>query len=135
MNSSAFPGAIALMSVINKDIRGLGWYFLPVILLSTSFVLVLALILNNIQRRYPVFWFRPDDDDAYNDQEKHIDDTRSIHDSIASSGQRTIVPYASESDGQDTHSITHSIPDSVQSTIALITGKDASPAKDISDMV
>ena len=34
-------------------------YYLPIILLSSSLVLVVALIVNNVQRRYPQFWFVP----------------------------------------------------------------------------
>ena len=34
-------------------------YYLPIILLSSSLVLVVALLLNNIQRRYPQFWLVP----------------------------------------------------------------------------
>jgi len=47
------------MPAVNQDIRNLGWYFLPVILLSSTLSLAVALVLNNIQRRYPVFWFHP----------------------------------------------------------------------------
>jgi hypothetical protein len=37
----------------------MGWYYLPVVLLSSTLALTVALITNNIQRRYPVFWFAP----------------------------------------------------------------------------
>lgn len=37
----------------------MGWYYLPVVLLTSTLALVVALLLNNIQRRYPVFWFGP----------------------------------------------------------------------------
>jgi len=37
----------------------MGWYYLPVILLSSSLALGVALLLNNIQRRYPLWWFVP----------------------------------------------------------------------------
>ncbi|KAF8878781.1 HPP family-domain-containing protein [Infundibulicybe gibba] len=52
-------GATALLPAINADIRNIGWYYLPVILLSSALVVVVALITNNIQRRYPSFWFHP----------------------------------------------------------------------------
>ncbi|KDR76701.1 hypothetical protein GALMADRAFT_225647 [Galerina marginata CBS 339.88] len=52
-------GATALLAAVNPDIRDLGWYYLPVVLLTSSLALVVALITNNIQRRYPVFWFQP----------------------------------------------------------------------------
>ena len=34
-------------------------YYIPIILLSSSIVLAVALIVNNIQRRYPQFWLVP----------------------------------------------------------------------------
>lgn len=52
-------GATALLAAVNKDVRDLGWYYLPVLLLSSALALGVALLINNIQRRYPVFWFRP----------------------------------------------------------------------------
>jgi len=52
-------GATALLAAVNTEIRDMGWYYLPVVLLTSSLVLVVALLLNNIQRRYPVFWIQP----------------------------------------------------------------------------
>jgi len=51
-------GATALLAAVNKETRDLG-YYLPVVLLSAMLILVVALITNNIQRRYPLFWFKP----------------------------------------------------------------------------
>lgn len=52
-------GATALVAAVDKDVRALSWYLLPVILLSSTVVLVTALLFNNIQRRFPVFWLQP----------------------------------------------------------------------------
>ncbi|ESK90085.1 hpp family protein [Moniliophthora roreri MCA 2997] len=52
-------GATALLAAVNNDIRDIGWYYLPVVLLTSVLALAVALILNNIQRRYPVFWLEP----------------------------------------------------------------------------
>jgi len=52
-------GATALLAAVNDDIRNMGWYYLPVVLLTSTLALAVALITNNIQRRYPVFWFQP----------------------------------------------------------------------------
>lgn len=49
-------GATALLAATDQDIQRLSWYLLPVILLSSSVVLVTALLINNIQRRFPTFW-------------------------------------------------------------------------------
>jgi len=37
----------------------MGWYYLPVILLTSTLALLVALIINNIHRRFPVFWIKP----------------------------------------------------------------------------
>jgi len=53
-------GATALLAVVNPALLELSWYLLPVVLLSSTLALVVALLVNNIQRRYPVFWFTAD---------------------------------------------------------------------------
>jgi CBS-domain-containing membrane protein len=52
-------GATALLPATNNDVYNLSWYFLPVVLLSSAIVLATALLINNIQRRYPMFWITP----------------------------------------------------------------------------
>ena len=49
-------GATALMPCVDQHIWALRWYFLPVLLLSSTVVLVTAVMGNNIQRQYPKFW-------------------------------------------------------------------------------
>jgi hypothetical protein len=53
------PGATALLAAVNQEVRDIGWYYLAVILLSSTLVFAVALIIDNIQRRYPVFWYSP----------------------------------------------------------------------------
>ncbi|KAF9730906.1 hypothetical protein PMIN06_005822 [Paraphaeosphaeria minitans] len=52
-------GATALLPCVDRNIHALGWYFLPVLLLSSALILVSALLVNNIQRQYPKFWIAP----------------------------------------------------------------------------
>ncbi|KAF9521772.1 HPP family-domain-containing protein [Crepidotus variabilis] len=52
-------GATALLAAVDDDVLAIGWYYLPVVLLSSALALGVALLVNNIQRRYPVFWFYP----------------------------------------------------------------------------
>ncbi|KAF2638295.1 HPP-domain-containing protein [Massarina eburnea CBS 473.64] len=52
-------GATALLPCIDPTIWALRWYFLPIVLLSSTLILVSALLVNNIQRQYPKFWFAP----------------------------------------------------------------------------
>ncbi|KAF9078411.1 HPP family-domain-containing protein [Rhodocollybia butyracea] len=52
-------GATAILPALDPSIRALGWYFIPLILLSSTLALAVALLFNNIQRRYPVVWITP----------------------------------------------------------------------------
>lgn len=52
-------GATALLPATDEDIWQLSWYLLPVVLLSSTMLMCCALLLNNLQRRYPVFWIAP----------------------------------------------------------------------------
>ena len=61
MSATTHPpaGATALLAAVNDDVMDIGWYYLPVILLSSTLVLAVALLVNNIQRKYPIYWFEP----------------------------------------------------------------------------
>ena len=52
-------GATAFLAAVNAEVYTISWYYLAVVLLSSMLVLATALLLNNIQRRYPVFWLEP----------------------------------------------------------------------------
>lgn len=52
-------GATALLPAVDEAVWELSWYFLPVVLLSSTMLLLVGLLLNNIQRVYPVFWYAP----------------------------------------------------------------------------
>ncbi|KAJ3576648.1 hypothetical protein NP233_g279 [Leucocoprinus birnbaumii] len=52
-------GATALLPATSQEIRDIGWYYLPVVLLSSALAFAVALINNNIQRRWPLFWIAP----------------------------------------------------------------------------
>lgn len=52
-------GATAILPALSADVRDIGWYFLPVVILTSTLVMVVALVNNNIQRRYPAFWLYP----------------------------------------------------------------------------
>lgn len=54
-------GATALLCSTEPSITALGWFFLPVIILGTTLLLAVALLLNNIQRQFPVYWWTPAD--------------------------------------------------------------------------
>ncbi|PFH47459.1 hypothetical protein AMATHDRAFT_6716 [Amanita thiersii Skay4041] len=83
-------GATAVLASVNVEIREMGWFLLPVVLISSLIILVLALIINNIQRQYPIFWIRPEEQ-----KETKTDDIESAdvnaQDDASSSGSQTAV--------------------------------------------
>lgn len=52
-------GATALVPILEPASRALGWYYIPVVLLCATMMLATALLLNNVQRRYPTHWIAP----------------------------------------------------------------------------
>ncbi|KAJ5272605.1 hypothetical protein N7478_007730 [Penicillium angulare] len=52
-------GATALLPATNDEVWNLSWYYLPIVLLSSTLLMTCALLLNNLHRRYPVFWIAP----------------------------------------------------------------------------
>jgi CBS-domain-containing membrane protein len=52
-------GATALLPIVTPAVNRLSWYLLPVVLLSSVLMVTVALITNNIQQRYPTFWWAP----------------------------------------------------------------------------
>ncbi|KAI2793734.1 hypothetical protein POX_a00318 [Penicillium oxalicum] len=53
-------GATALLPATSLEIWDLSWYYLPILLLSSTLMMVCALLFNNnMHRRYPSFWFTP----------------------------------------------------------------------------
>lgn len=50
-------GGTALIATTQADIRALGWYYVPVVMLSSVLMIVVGMITNNIQRQYPMYWW------------------------------------------------------------------------------
>jgi HPP family len=50
-------GGTALLAASQAEIRALGWYYVPVVVLSAVLMMGVGLILNNIQRQWPSYWW------------------------------------------------------------------------------
>ncbi|KAL4870605.1 hypothetical protein BDV12DRAFT_165879 [Aspergillus spectabilis] len=50
-------GATALLAA--TELQEVGWWLIPIMLLGCSLMMTVALLLNNIQRRFPVYWWTP----------------------------------------------------------------------------
>jgi len=63
MTNTVHPpgGATALLAAIDPTVLAMGWMFIPLILLGSILMLPVALLVNNIQRQFPVFWWTPRD--------------------------------------------------------------------------
>jgi hypothetical protein len=61
LTNSVHPpgGATALLAAVDPTVTALGWWFAPLIILGSVLMLLVALLMNNIQRQYPVFWWTP----------------------------------------------------------------------------
>lgn len=59
LTSTTHPpaGATALLAVTHSPTVALGWFLFPVMLLGVTVMQVVAVIINNIQRRYPLYWW------------------------------------------------------------------------------
>lgn len=54
-------GATALMAVAEPSVVQLGWFLLPVVLLGISLMMTVALLVNNLARRFPLYWWTNED--------------------------------------------------------------------------
>ncbi|GAB0137283.1 hypothetical protein EsDP_00005555 [Epichloe bromicola] len=54
-------GATALLAVVDATLVKMGWFLFPVVLLGCALMLGAALLINNIERRFPMYWWTPED--------------------------------------------------------------------------
>lgn len=52
-------GATALMAVLDERVAGLGWFLVCPLLLGCGLMLAVAMLVNNVQRRFPYYWWSP----------------------------------------------------------------------------
>lgn len=53
-------GATALLAVVDRTAAGLGWSLIYIVLLGCAIMLGTALLVNNIQSRFPSYWWTPE---------------------------------------------------------------------------
>ncbi|KAJ6445073.1 HPP family protein [Purpureocillium lavendulum] len=54
-------GATALLAVVDSNLIRIGWFLIPVMLLGCALMLGVALLINNVERRFPMYWWTPED--------------------------------------------------------------------------
>lgn len=50
-------GASAVLAATEPLITAMGWYFVGLVMYGATLMLLVALVLNNIQRRFPAYWW------------------------------------------------------------------------------
>lgn len=54
-------GASAVLAATEPAITAMGWYFVGLVMWGTTLMTVVGLVINNIQRQFPVYWWTPMD--------------------------------------------------------------------------
>lgn len=52
-------GATALLAATEPAIVGLGWLYIGIVVLATVLMLAVAALVNNVMRRWPMYWWAP----------------------------------------------------------------------------
>lgn len=52
-------GATALMAVLDDQVQALGWFLIAPVMLGCAIMMCCALVVNNLQRRFPIYWWSP----------------------------------------------------------------------------
>lgn len=63
MTNTVHPpgGATAVLAATQSTVIAMGWWFVPVIMVGSCVMMAVALVVNNITRQYPVYWWTPAD--------------------------------------------------------------------------
>jgi CBS-domain-containing membrane protein len=70
-------GASAVLAATEPAITAMGWYFVGLVMWGTTLMLFVGLIINNIQRQFPVYWWTPLDlERAKREDEETVPDGR-----------------------------------------------------------
>ncbi|GIZ47797.1 hypothetical protein CKM354_001088000 [Cercospora kikuchii] len=52
-------GATAVLASTQVEVIRMGWRYVPIVLLDSVLMVVVALLFNNIMRQYPIYWWSP----------------------------------------------------------------------------
>jgi hypothetical protein len=80
MTNTVHPpgGATAVLAAIDPTTEAMGWMFVPFILLGSLLMFGVAILVNNIQRQFPVFWWTPRDVGSWWKKTRLAQDVESI---------------------------------------------------------
>jgi CBS-domain-containing membrane protein len=52
-------GASAVLAATDPVITAMGWYFVGLVMWGATLMVIVGLIINNIQRQFPIYWWTP----------------------------------------------------------------------------
>jgi CBS-domain-containing membrane protein len=52
-------GASAVLAATDPVITAMGWYFVGLVIWGATLMVLVGLLINNIQRQFPVYWWTP----------------------------------------------------------------------------
>jgi hypothetical protein len=52
-------GASAVLAATDPVITAMGWHFVGLVMWGTTLMLAVGLVINNIQRQFPMYWWTP----------------------------------------------------------------------------
>jgi hypothetical protein len=70
-------GASAVLAATEPAITAMGWYFVGLVMWGTTLMVLVGLVINNIQRQFPIYWWTPlDIRKAKKEDEETVPDAR-----------------------------------------------------------
>lgn len=54
-------GATAVIATTQPNVIAMGWWFVPVLMVGYTIMTTVALLVNNVARQYPMYWWTPQD--------------------------------------------------------------------------
>lgn len=95
-------GATALLGVTADEVARIGWLLVPMVVLSASVMLVVAFLVNNIQRRFPQYWWTPEEVGSFwaqrrRDRAGKATDPEAAKDHSGSDGSADLEPWGTTS--------------------------------------
>jgi hypothetical protein len=71
-------GASAVLAATDDRVRAMGWDFVGLVMLGTTLMVIVGLVVNNLQRQFPVYWWTPVDLRALKKSRKSKTDVEAI---------------------------------------------------------
>ncbi|KAF2028440.1 HPP family protein [Setomelanomma holmii] len=84
-------GASAVLAATEPVITAMGWYFVGLVVWGTTLMVLVGLVINNVQRQFPVYWWTPVD----------LARRKKDDEEIVANGQRDVVKRIEDEIDQD----------------------------------